>query len=89
MSKKLIVLVNKYTSEVRLFNSKTALAEFLNVSLSTIMRRYKELTPYNVNEYVLFMNVPITSTSSIKNYKTDVIPPIRKTETYSDVSDVS
>ena len=80
MAKKLIILIHKYTDECIVVKSKRDLAEILCVSTRTISRRYPESKCYVLEPYKLIMNVDVYQTERKMNYKTDVVPPIRKPE---------
>ena len=77
MSKKMSVLINRYTNEALVVKTNLDLAKLLNISTATIKRKYKNPGRYESIVYTFYIGVEIYNNNIPKNYKHDVKPPIK------------
>ena len=76
MAKKLAIVIHRETNEAICIKSKTDLASFLKVSLSTVIRKYNDIGMYQSGIYTIYIGVEYYQSDKEKNYKHDAIPPV-------------
>ena len=77
MTKKLVLLINRYTNETLYTNSQIDLARLLEVSVSTVKRKYTKPGKYESMVYTFYTGIEKYENNKIKKYRHDVKPPIR------------
>lgn len=75
MAKKLAIVIHRETNEAICIKSKTDLASFLEVSLSTVIRKYNDIGMYQSGIYTIYIGVEYYQSDKEKNYKHDVVAP--------------
>lgn len=79
MAKKLAIVIHRETNAVICIKSKTDLASFLEVSLSTVIRKYNDVGMYQSGIYTIYIGVEYYQSDKEKNYKHDIVAPIVNT----------
>ena len=73
------IVIHKYDNSILYVKSKTDLSQLLGVSMSTIMRTYKQSGCYDTDIYKIHIGVETYDNGKQTNYNKDVLPPTVKT----------